>query len=383
MNRRGVVAKLAVFLAVGLVFAVMEVNTLTGPHVGATDRYCAVFGGSDGVSGLRPGNAVRAAGVDVGKVLATDLVDAEHVRVTFTVNRRQRLTSHTWAVVRYANLLGQRFLALTQSGGPGTPLPPGATIPQSRTAPALSLTALFNGFRPIFSALTPEQVNDLSGEIVQVLQGQGGTIQDLVSRTASLTTNLADRDRTFRQVIDSLSTLLTAVARHDDQLAAVVTTLGSLTSRLRDDGPGILASLDSVDALAGSVAGLFGRLEDHNLPRDIAALNSVTRVLARDSGTVRSLVGGFADAFETFSRISQNGNWVNLYVCRADLATYGTPTVTAKDGVDALAGLPGLGSLLSALGTGPQGLAALALPLPLKIPNGPIGSGTAQTAVCR
>ena len=47
---------------------------------------------------------------------------------------------------------------------------------------------LFNGFKPLFTALDPEQVNQLSFEIIQVLQGQGGTVESLLASTASLTT---------------------------------------------------------------------------------------------------------------------------------------------------------------------------------------------------
>jgi hypothetical protein len=38
---------------------------------------------------------------------------------------------------------------------------------------ALDLTVLFNGFKPLFAALSPKDVNELSGEIISVLQGEG------------------------------------------------------------------------------------------------------------------------------------------------------------------------------------------------------------------
>ena len=102
MNVRPLI-RLAVFLVVAGMFALMELNTLTGPHTGTTDDYAAMFTGPDGVSGLRPGNSVKVAGVAVGKVTAVELVDAEHAKVTFTANRNQQVTNNTWAVVRYAS----------------------------------------------------------------------------------------------------------------------------------------------------------------------------------------------------------------------------------------------------------------------------------------
>ncbi len=376
MNVKALV-RLVVFLAVAGLFAAMELSTLTGPHTGTTDGYHAIFGGPDGVSGLRVGNPVKVAGVPVGKVTGVDLVDAEHARVSFTANRKQKITSHTWAVVRYANLLGQRYLALTQNAPGGRTLPAGATIPAQRTAPALSLTDLFNGFRPLFSALTPQQVNELSQDIVDVLQGQTARIEDIIARTADLTGNLADRDQTFTAVVDSLDKLLTTVSEHDTQLANVVTSLHALTTELHREGSSIIGSVGGVDRLIGSVSGLFQNLENHSLPADIADAASLTKLLAGNTDTVASLVSGFASAFQTFARISQNGNWINVYACNVFVKTYGTVNITPNQLVGSLGQLLDLPSALDGL-LGNQQLDA-----PLQLPNGRVGASTAHTGVCR
>jgi len=370
MNVRALI-RLVVFMAIAGLFAVMELTTLTGPHTGTTDGYSAIFASPDGVSGLRTGNAVKVAGVAVGKVTGVDLVDAEHAKVTFTANRNQKITTHTWAVVRYANLLGQRYLALTQASAGGTALPAGATIPQQRTAPALSLTDLFNGFRPLFSALTPQEVNELSQDIIDVLQGQTSRIEDLISRTADLTGNLANQDATFRSVVDSLDKLLGTVAKHDDQLAAVVTSLHSLTSELHQEGSAILGSLGGVDRLIGSVGRLFKSLDQHNLPTDIADAASITKLLAKNTDTVAGLISGFASAFKTFARISQNGNWINIYACNVFVKTYGTVSITLNQ----LLGSAGLPLHIPGIGNSQ-------LDVPLKLPNGRVGGSSDHTAVC-
>ena len=392
--KKAALVKLAIFLVVAGFFAVMEINTLTGPHVGTTDTYYAMFGGSDGVSGLREGSPVRVAGVPVGKVSSVSLVDARHAKVTFTANRNQTLTSRTHAVVRYANLLGQRYLALTlgPGTGPGRKLAPGATIPDARTAPALSLTDLFNGFRPLFSALTPDQVNELSQDIIDVLQGQGARLQDLVARTADLTNNFAQRDRTFSTVLDSLTKLLDTVAAHDDELANMVTSLHGFTDQLHREGPAIMGSLDGVDQLIGSVADLFRNLHRHNLSGDIADAAAVTKVLAGNTPTVEKLVSGFAKAFETFSRVSQNGNWFNVYVCNITVETAGTLKTRVSDMISAFnrqldLAAPGLhlgqvvGSVLAGLGVSGGLDNVPGLDIPVTLPTGYAGAHT-QTRIC-
>lgn len=388
MKQRSIIIRLIIFTVLALTCGALEVGTLTGPHVGTTHTYHAMFAASntafDGVSGLRTGNPVRAAGVAVGKVTDVTLVDATHALVTFVANDNQQLTTSTNAVVRYANLLGQRYLALTQVGPPGTPLRYGDTIQASHTSPALSLTALFNGFRPLFSLVSPQQVNTLSDDLIAVLQGQTDRLDDLVTKTATLTANLSSRDRTFSDILDSLSTLLKTVAQHDDQLAGAVTSLHTLTAELHADGPALFNSLNSIDALTGSVSGLLGALENHNLPGNIADLAAITDPVAKNSATLNKLIAGFVKAFGDFSRVSQNGNWVNIYPCNVNVHTFGTVQVTGADAITALSDALGGGllGLLKQLGIGVSSLAALAIPVPLTLPNGQVGSSSAHTKVC-
>jgi phospholipid/cholesterol/gamma-HCH transport system substrate-binding protein len=383
MNWRALV-KVVIFTAVVSVMAAMEIGTLTGPHVGTTHTYYAIFGGPDGVSGLHDGNQVKAAGVPIGKVDSVSVVDATHAKVTFSINNNQRITSNSWAIVRYANLIGERYLAISQgSTATGTPLPYGSTIPMDRTQPALSLTALFNGFRPLFSALTPQQVNELSQDVIDILQGQTARVGDLIAQTASLTQNLADRDQTFTQVLDSLTTLLTTVAQHDNQLAGLVVSLKSLTDTLHADGPAILNSLDSVDGLMGSVGGLLAKLEDHGLPADIADLDHITGVVARNTPTLDRLITSFNLAFSDFTRVTQNGSFANAYICTIIAKTYGNPTTSASDIVKALGGFLGTNVLNQLLNTpGLSALLSTSIPVPLHLPNG-VAAGPGNTRVCR
>ena len=94
------------------------------------------------------------------------------------------------AAIRYRNLVGQRYISLTDEIGDSQPA--ATTAPPSRsaqTSPALDLTVLFNGFKPLFQALSPVDINKLSYEIVQVFQGEGGTLEGLLAHTASVTSD--------------------------------------------------------------------------------------------------------------------------------------------------------------------------------------------------
>ncbi len=97
--------------------------------------------------------------------------------------------------MRYKNLIGDRYLELSDGNGQGNPLPDGATIPAQRTSPALDLDTLLNGFKPLFTGLDPTQINAVSTEIIQVFQGESGTVSSLLTTVGALTSTLADRDQ--------------------------------------------------------------------------------------------------------------------------------------------------------------------------------------------
>lgn len=382
-GQRATAVKLGVFVVLTSLLGLTVFGTLRGKPVGTTDSYHAIFAD---VSGLHSGDPVRVSGVSVGRVSSEKLIDATHVRVTFTANRDQRLTTTTSAVVRYANLLGQRFLALVPGDEPGTPLHPGGTIAQNHTAPALSLTALFNGFRPLFQSLNPGQINQLAAEIVQILQGEGATIEDLLAQTAQLTTNLADRDQVFTQIVDSLGTLLATVSSHDSELGSAITSLKTLTGTLASDTPGISASITAVDKLMGSVGDLLAGLRQHNLPAVAVDLDAVAEVLAKNSGILDATIKGFPKAFTTFDVATQSGSWLNAYPCAVTVKVAGTPTATPAQIATLVADYLGGGnavvtSVLNLIGgLFPKGAA---LPVPLKIPTGVVGNPDTHSAVCQ
>ena len=103
----------------------------------------------------------------------------------------------------------------------------------SKTSPSLDLTVLFNGFKPLFQALAPDQVNELSMNLVQVLQGEGGTVRGLLEHTASLTTALADRDELIGEVVTNLSETLDTVNQRHEQLSTLVVELKDWMQRPR------------------------------------------------------------------------------------------------------------------------------------------------------
>ena len=70
-------------------------------------------------AGVIPGDEVRIAGVSVGQVDSIKLYQGNLAQVTVSVLKSERLPRSTQAQLRYRNLMGQRYVSLTQGSGQG------------------------------------------------------------------------------------------------------------------------------------------------------------------------------------------------------------------------------------------------------------------------
>jgi phospholipid/cholesterol/gamma-HCH transport system substrate-binding protein len=281
--------------------------------------YSAVF---TNVSGLKGGNFVRIAGVEVGKVKNLTLHKDGTVTVDFAIDKGLQLTEGTKAAVRYENLIGDRYLSLEEGAGSVRKLQPGETIPLARTSPALDVDALIGGFRPLFRALDPNQVNALSGELLKVFQGQGGTISSVLAQTSALTTTLAGRDELIGQVITNLDTVIGTFAARDDQFSEGLDKLSQLVQGLAERKNDIATGTAYINAAAGSVADLLTQARQP-LKEFVQQSDRVAGQIEADHDYVDDLVKTLPDAYQVLARNGLYGDYFGFYLCDAILKVNG------------------------------------------------------------
>ncbi|MFI0484168.1 MCE family protein [Actinomadura sp. 9N215] len=319
MKTTGAAIKLTIFVVVTSVATGVLAMTISNLRFRDTVEYKAIF---TDVTGLLDNDDVRVAGVRVGQIEKIRLYKGNQAEVTFSVEDggalRSGLPSSTKAQIRYRNLMGQRYLALTDGAGASNAyLDAGDTIPVTQTEPALDLTTLFNGFRPLFRALEPKDVNTLAMQLVQVLQGEGGTINSLLAHVASLTNTLADRDKVIGRVIDNLNSVLGTIDQRHDQVDRLIRDLRSFVSGVSDDRQAIFDSVTAINDLTGTTQDLLADARP-GLRNDIAGLRRLTATLDAnerdlDKGLQRTPV-----RLEKLVNISSYGSWFNMYICGMD-----------------------------------------------------------------
>lgn len=309
-NVRGALTRLVVFTLVAGFIAALLYNTLTNTLDGKTVSYSATF--SD-ASGLHSGDNVRVAGVRVGRVDQVSLRNNQ-AWVKFSVEADQPVFRSTGVAIRYLNLIGQRYLALVPGKGSAEPLPKGSEIPMAQTQNALDLTVVTNGFQPLFEVLSPDDINKLSAQLVQVLQGEGGSITELLRTTAQLSGKLADRDEVIGRVITNLAQVATDVGSRDAEVDAVVGQLRRLADAAAQDRTKIG---NSVEALAGLTDATTGLLTDirPSLRADVDKLNKILATYAAAKEPFGDALKGLPLALAAFARQMQYGSWINIYIC--------------------------------------------------------------------
>jgi phospholipid/cholesterol/gamma-HCH transport system substrate-binding protein len=311
MKTTAALVKLIIFGVVTVIVTGLLATTIGNFRFGGTSEYRAIF---TDVTGLLQGDDIRIAGVRVGSVEKIEVKDRTLAQVTISVDKERRIAQSTRAAVRYRNLVGQRYIALLEGPGPDTRLRPGGTIPLERTAPALDLTDLFNGFKPLFAALSPKDINEFSFEIIQTLQGEGSSINSLLAHTASLTSTLADRDAVIGRTLDNLNAVLGTVDQRDQKLSELILQLQRFVSGLSEDREAIGASLTNIAGLADATAGLVEEARP-GLKTDIRELGEVAGHLDDNKKVVDEFLNRFPGKLNTITRTATYGSWFNFYLC--------------------------------------------------------------------
>ncbi|EKF22314.1 mce related family protein [Mycolicibacterium hassiacum DSM 44199] len=320
MRRDWTLLKVSIFTVVMVLVAALLVVVFGEFRFASENTYHAIF--SD-ASRLKPGQDVRIAGVPVGTVNKVSLnEDNDTVTVTFDIDKRYQIYETTQAVVRYENLVGDRYLEITAQPGELRKLPPGSTIPLKNTRPALDLDALLGGLRPVLKGLDGEKINEISSAVIELLQGEGGALSNLLASTSAFTQNLAARDQLIGDVITHLNEVLATVDEKGAEFSSAVDQLQQLITGLaegRDPIAGAIVPLanaerDLTDMLIKSRRPIQGVLENvrpfaQRLDERKADVNKVIEPLAENYLRLNALgaYGSFFNIFYCSTRLKING----------------------------------------------------------------------------
>jgi phospholipid/cholesterol/gamma-HCH transport system substrate-binding protein len=271
----------------------------------------AVF---EDATGVFEGDAVKLAGVDVGRVTGTEIEDGRAV-VSFDVDRSVRLTTDSVVGIRWRNVIGLRFLYVYPGAGGGRVLEDGDRIPLSHTDSAGDIGEFLNRLGPILKAIDPEKANAFLDAVNTALSGQEAVVRTLFSEGATLAGELGDLDTEIQSLIRHSDRIMAAYASQDDEIGAIIEDLDTLGGDLA----GMTEEINSLVVNFAAVQQEMDRLLEENrgnIDASISNLNSVARTLAQRRGALERTLCSLPAGVHPYDQTSSWGEWFNVRIVR-------------------------------------------------------------------
>jgi phospholipid/cholesterol/gamma-HCH transport system substrate-binding protein len=318
-SHRSMVIKVSIFAVAMLLVAAGLVVVFGDFRFGDENTYHATF---IDASRLKAGQKVRISGVPVGSVNGIKLNPDNTVDVAFGIDSRYTLYSSTRAVIRYENLVGDRFLEITSGPGELRKLAPGGTINAQHTQPALDLDALLGGLRPVLKGLDADKVNTISGAVIELLQGQGGALSNVLADTSAFSTALGQRDQLIGDTITNLNTVLGTIDQKSAQFSTSVDQLQQLISGLAKNKDSIAGA---IPPLASTTTDLTELLK--NSRRPLQGILENARPLATEidnrKAEVDNDVEQLGEDYLRLAALGAYGSFFNIYFCSVTIKING------------------------------------------------------------
>lgn len=319
MKRDRTLLNVSIFTVAMILVAAMLIVVFGEFRFTAEKGYHATF---TDASRLKAGQDVRIAGVPVGTVNDVKLNPDNTVDVAFDIDKRYQLYTSTRAVVRYENLVGDRYLEITSGPGDLRKLPAGATIPKQNTQPALDLDALLGGLRPVLKGLDGQKVNEVSTAVIELLQGQGGALSNLLSTTSAFTQNLAARDQLIGDVITNLNTVLGTVDEKGAQFDASVDQLQKLITGLAEGRDPIAGAIPPLASASDNLTDMF-RQSRRPIQGVIENVRPMAQRLDERKADINKVIEPLAENYLRLNALGAYGSFFNIFYCSTRLKING------------------------------------------------------------
>jgi phospholipid/cholesterol/gamma-HCH transport system substrate-binding protein len=294
--------------------------------------------------GLKVGDPVRIAGVDVGKVQNIAIGD-HRVRVGFYVNKPDRVREDSLAQIRQTNMLGGVFLGLDFGSAQGKILEPGSEV---RTEENSNIDQLITNIdrnqdrvlRPLGDLFEEnripltEAVTRLERVITKIDKGEG-TLGRLVNNPALydemtamsaklnlLLSRLDSGEGTLGKLMadpslyDNLNHTMINLADLSEQITSGKGTLGKLLvdDRLYEEATTTMSNLNEISGKVNDGKGTLGKLihDDafyDNVSLSMARINSIAGKIDDGQGTIGRLVNEddlYRDAKTTLHKVEKS-----------------------------------------------------------------------------
>ncbi|MBI5656782.1 MAG: MCE family protein [Geobacter sp.] len=237
------------------------------------------------VTGLKLGDQVRLAGVDVGRIKEINVKD-QNVEIIFDVKPGTRVKTDSVASLRLTNLLGGQFLSISL-GSPGAPLmEPGGTLQGKDSANidviVENISDLSRDAKVFIKELNQNQ-NEVMHKISAILDDNRDNLRNSIA-------NLQSISEKFDRGEGSLAMLLNDKALYNNANDAVI-SIRNVAGKI-DKGEGTIGKLVNDDALYTEAKSAMSGLKTgvNEMSAGFKDIKEIAGKINRGDGTIGKLV---------------------------------------------------------------------------------------------
>ena len=247
--------RLGIFFALALIAAFLIMEML-----GSFDffkRGIRIHAKFNTVQELKEGDPVKMAGVQIGRVEKIDLQDGK-VDVTMKLNKPENVKTDSKAVVKFAGLMGQNFVAIS-FGSPSAPKAEDNTDINAEEQPDLNalmvkLEGVATGVENLTKSLSGDSIQNLLGPFTDFMKENRAQITAMFSNMRAISGQIAEGKGTFGKLVQDESlyqAALSAVTNMNETAADIKRVVAQAQNVVADinAGKGTMGKLAKDDAL--------------------------------------------------------------------------------------------------------------------------------------
>ncbi len=300
-------------------------------------------------AGLRKGDKVRVAGLDVGQVDQVKLENA-HVQVRFSIkNKSVRLGEQTTASIQIFTLLGNKYIGL-EPKGPGK-WPTSREIPLSHTSAPYDVSPAFQDVSKTVQDVNKTQLAEAFNTISDTFKNSPQPLKSTLSGMQRLSETIASRDDELGELLKHLAGVTGVLAQRRGQLVTLMQDGDKLLQEIDKRRDVITQLLNNTSALAIQLKGL---VDDNNaqIKPALEHLQNVVDILDKNQKTLDETITLLYPTTRNLIDVVGSGGWYDATIINATspftiVGGKGVPTLPIPT---SLSDLLGIDSLVKAVG---------------------------------
>ncbi|MFD4444324.1 MCE family protein [Nocardia sp. NPDC058519] len=259
----------------------------------ALGRSTKITADFENIAGMYEGNEIMVLGLAVGKVDKI-VPKGTYVEVHMTIDAGVKIPKEAIAAIISPSIVTDRHIEVSPPFTGGEALKSGDHLPKARTRTPVELDTMIKTIDQFAAALKPEPgqegLGPLSGRVLYpVLNGNGQKIRETLDALSGALKVGVDNKDAIANIIIKLNELTTMLADNDQSVRDFSDRMTAMSGLLAEQAPGLQATLDQLNQFLNNTSTTFAGHQEE-LAASLTGLTTVTNQLRANSGAMVEIV---------------------------------------------------------------------------------------------